>query len=361
MNTILLYYPNFERGGVKLNFLSFLRETKKLKNKKIIISNSKDILKNLDKNFKFYNIKWKIDFLSKSKILNSFLSLLVIIQVLIKKKNIVTISFQSSFFVTLISFFLMKKIIIRVSEDPFGATKFSENKIKAIFIFLTKFITYNLSSKILTNSKLMKRNISKMIFNKKKIILFYNQNISKNDNYKIVKKKKFTFLHIGRLCSQKNQVLLIKAFSILLKKKPNHNMLIVGDGKDRKKLINLTKSLKLNNKIKFISWKKNLKKYYQQSRIFVLPSLYEGLPNVLIDALKFNLVAICRDVSGVRDIYNKSGIYFKNNNANTLSNKMLMSITEYNYFKNLVKNEKNNLNKFLNFDLKFKLINLIEH
>ena len=361
MHTILLYYPNFERGGVKLNFLSFLREIKKLKNEKIVISNSQDILKYLDKNFNFFNINWSVSFLSKSKILNSFLSLIVIIKVLIKKKRVVTISFQSSFFVTLISFLLMKKIIIRVSEDPFGATKFSQNKIKAIFIFLTKFITYNLCSKILANSKLMKKNISKMIFNKKKIILFYNQNISKNENYQIVKRRKYTFLHIGRLCSQKNQVLLIKAFSILLKKKPNHNMLIVGDGIDKKKLINLTKSLKINDRVKFIGWKKNLTKYYRQSKIFVLPSLYEGLPNALIDALKFNLVAICRDVSGVRDIYNKSAIYFENNNANTLSNKMLMGIIKYNYFKNLVKKENNNLKKFFNFDLKYKLKSLIEN
>ena len=58
------------------------------------------------------------------------------------------------------------------------------------------------------------------------------------------------------------------------------------------KLRNLIKKLGLIRKVKLIPWKKNLKKYYTKSDIFVLTSLYEGLGNVFIDAVNNSLPCI---------------------------------------------------------------------
>ena len=51
-----------------------------------------------------------------------------------------------------------------------------------------------------------------------------------------------------------------------------------------------------------------------ESDFFVLPSLYEGMPNVLIDAINYEVPSICSDASGVDDILlkGKGGIIIKN-------------------------------------------------
>ena len=48
---------------------------------------------------------------------------------------------------------------------------------------------------------------------------------------------------------------------------------------------NLVNKLNLNKRIKFSGWKTDLKNYYLNSKLFILNSLYEGLGNVLIDAV----------------------------------------------------------------------------
>ncbi|WP_338733826.1 glycosyltransferase family 4 protein [Mangrovimonas cancribranchiae] len=127
---------------------------------------------------------------------------------------------------------------------------------------------------------------------------------------------------VGRLEAQKNQELLIRAFS----KIPSNSweLILIGDGKLKTKYINLAKSLNVSN-IVFLGSIKNISHYYNTSKIFVLPSNYEGFPNALIEAMYFGVACIATDCpSGPSDIIinNKNGFLIPTNDQNALKNKL---------------------------------------
>ena len=80
----------------------------------------------------------------------------------------------------------------------------------------------------------------------------------------------------------------------------------------------------------------------------LFPSLYEGLPNTLIDAVNFNLPCISSNCSGAKDILLKdSRIFSPSNNYEILSKKIEFMILEYRKILNQNKILKKNLSKFL--------------
>ena len=258
--------------------------------------------------------------------------------------NKIVYSFQSSFFPSIVCFLFRIKFLVRVSEDPLGATKHADERLASSIIFLSKIITYNLSTKIIVNAKIMKKNVQLFLFRKSKVYLIYNSVINKIQD--IRKKRKNVFINVGRLCKQKNQISLIKAFYLLNKINKDYKLIICGDGPDRNKLEKLCYNLKISKKVKFYGWIKNPTKIYKVSKFFVLTSLYEGLPNSLIDARNYGLVCISTNVSGVQDILNDKTLIIKNNDVRSIYKKMLYSITNYKKLKNKNK-DKIKLNNFL--------------
>jgi len=95
----------------------------------------------------------------------------------------------------------------------------------------------------------------------------------------------------GRLVRQKGFDYLLNAFSIV-SKGLSCRLMIVGKGKEEKKLMKLVEQLKINEKVDFPGFQKNPYKYLARSKIFVLSSLYEGFPNVLLEALALGVSSI---------------------------------------------------------------------
>ena len=360
MKALIIYYPNFERGGVKINFINFLKILKNLDFKKYIITDTNISKSLLGRNIRIFKIPTIKIALINHKVFSSLISTFAFVKLLIKLRKIETriVSFQSSFFISILCFLLKKKLIIRVSEDPIEATNYADTFFLNYIVFLSKIITYNFAHTILANSTQMKKNISRMCFNKKKIKLLFNMNIKKI-NKNIDAKKKNIFLSVGRLCKQKNQSLMIKSFNYFNKFKKNFILLVIGDGPDRQKLQKMVDCYKLNRNIKILGWKNNIKKYYDTSRYFILPSLYEGLPNALIDALNSGLIALSTNVSGVKDIYGNNFISIDKTNYISLGRKMI-DVTNH-YQKNLKRTmkQRKNLKIFLNSKLSEKYIKIL--
>lgn len=105
----------------------------------------------------------------------------------------------------------------------------------------------------------------------------------------------FVIGHIGRFMRQKNHIFLLEIFKEVLKKNDNARLLLVGDGKLRKKLEAIVKKEGLGNKILFLGIRDDVAELYSAMDIFVLPSLYEGLPVVGIEAQASGLPFICSD------------------------------------------------------------------
>ena len=256
---------------------------------------------------------------------------------------------QSSMIPILISKFYRIKIVARNAEDPISSFIYSGKKIYSFIIFLLRFFIYNLSDGIITNSYGSKKSLGLFLINKRKICAIYNPYLKKIN---IIKKKnrKKQILAVGRLCKQKNFEFLIKVFKIFSKKNPEYRLILLGDGEYRYKIKKLISSLNLSKKIIMKGWVKNTNKFFLESKLFIIPSLYEGLGNVVIDSLNNNTPVIASKCkSGPREVIknNKGGYLVEVNDINQTVNKMNYCINNYNEALFKTKYARLYLNRFL--------------
>lgn len=94
----------------------------------------------------------------------------------------------------------------------------------------------------------------------------------------------FLIGHVGRFSQQKNQIELIDIFSELLKINTEFMLLLIGDGELKSKVIEKCRQNKISDKVIILDSKSNIYEYYQAMDLFVMPSLFEGLPIVGIEA-----------------------------------------------------------------------------
>ena len=89
---------------------------------------------------------------------------------------------------------------------------------------------------------------------------------------------------VGRLCLQKNQVFLLKTFKLMLEHNANYLLLLIGDGPDKKKIDRIVQELKIEENVMFLNPQGDVAPFYSAMDIFCLPSLWEGLGMVLVEA-----------------------------------------------------------------------------
>ena len=106
----------------------------------------------------------------------------------------------------------------------------------------------------------------------------------------------------GRLVLQKDFPTLLKAFADL-KRSRNARLIILGRGPDKPQLVNLAHELGIQTDVEFAGFQSNPFSYIAQSQVFVLSSLFEGLPTVLIEALACGTPVVATDcLAGPREI-----------------------------------------------------------
>lgn len=98
-------------------------------------------------------------------------------------------------------------------------------------------------------------------------------------------------LAVGRLSKEKGFDYLLKAFAIV-SDKMDVRLLVMGEGEEEEHLKGLCQRFGINSKIYFAGFQENPYKYMKRSTIFVLSSLFEGFPNVLIEAMVCGLPVI---------------------------------------------------------------------
>lgn len=341
---ILIFYPSYENGGA----------TKNLQNLITFFTYQNIHVKLITGNARYSNFiykKNKFEIVKPKKIISLFffqrvnysfsvLKLFFKNVKLINSKDTVILSMQSHLLSVLSCKLLNKKIIMRNSEDPFGATKYADEKFLSILVFLSKFISFNFSDGIITNSKKSFESIKFFLLNKDKVNLIFNPYLNKINKIKKNNHKKNHILAVGRFSKQKNFSFLIDTFRDFHKKFKDYKLIIIGSGQKKGEIINQINLLKIKNKVEILSWKENLEQHFRKSKFFVLPSLYEGLPNILIDAINNGIPCIASKCSGSMDILknNKSGLIFDINDKNQLLRLMYKMHYNYNFYnKNAVK------------------------
>ena len=322
---IIFFCPSIEEGGVEKNLINICNGFQK-KHKISLITANKNKKKFFEKKINF--ISPKTDFFNnKSRIIKSIYCIYLLLKNY-KKKNII-VSFQSNILAIIMSKILNYKVIIRSNQSP---NNYAKNIIKrSVMSFF-----YKKADKIIVNSNEFKNEFKKF-FNLQSVPI-YNL-IEKTSNLKKLSKKPIynnffsnskkiiNILSVGRLVPQKNQITILKALN-LIKNKKKFKFYLIGKGSEYYNLQKFINENKLNNHIKILNFKDNIYPYYKKADVFVLSSLYEGLPNTLIEALTFGLPIISTNCkTGPKEILNKEkyGKLFKIKDHTTLSKLILKS------------------------------------
>lgn len=108
-------------------------------------------------------------------------------------------------------------------------------------------------------------------------------------------KNEFVIGHVGRYCYIKNQMFLLDIFVEVLKKKPDAKLLLIGKGEDEATLRKKVSELSLDGKVIFLLDRSDVRELYQVMDVFVMPSIFEGLPVVGVEAQANGLPCVVSD------------------------------------------------------------------
>lgn len=101
--------------------------------------------------------------------------------------------------------------------------------------------------------------------------------------------------HVGRFSKVKNHKFLIKIFTEYHLKNPKSKLLLIGNGELRTKIKEMTKKNNINEYVIIKDECKDIYKYYNAMDVFLMPSLYEGIPLTLIEAQANGLKIVASD------------------------------------------------------------------
>ena len=177
---------------------------------------------------------------------------------------------------------------------------------------LTKLL-YNKADLIVVVSNTLKYDlVLNFGLNENKIKVIYNpydvENIKEMAKETIADKYKEIFenpviITAGRLTQQKAQWNLIRSFKKVKKDMPDAKLVILGQGDLEDYLKELAKELDLEKDVHFLGFQENPFKYIAKSTIYAFPSLYEGFPNAMCEAMVCGVPVISADCkSGPREI-----------------------------------------------------------
>ena len=268
---------------------------------------------NDDVNVIFYPIKKDISSLGKFIIFRKWISFLKQVFKDIKPDNVLAMTLKIG---ALCSLSIPKKVRLTLREINDPKSKVRSRFIDSILFFICKRV-----DSIIFQTEWEAKCYPKKLKIKGRVVpnpIDVNVEASGTFNNEIVT--------MGRLINdQKRHDILIKAFSIFLKEKPDYVLKIYGDGPDLKKDCKLVDKLNLTDKIFFCGAKKNVHELIKNASIFVMTSEYEGLSNALIEAMLIGIPCITSDWNGSSEIIEDgvTGYIFKRNDIFSLSEKML--------------------------------------
>lgn len=331
---ILFVIPSFSGGGaerVVLNIISHL-EKNKYEISLVLFNKKGQYLSLLPDYIKIYDLK-KRNALSMIKLICSLTKLLREY----KPDSVVSFLYYSNIITMISKLLSFRKFKLIVSiRSPFNK-EFKSRRFKKLFYFLYKQLLIKYPDCILVNSIASKKQLLQFTkINDNRIKVIYNL-----FDLKIIEKLKDENLEdlcydsyvlaVGRLSYEKGFTCLLRAFS-LIKEKVNKRLVILGDGPDGIMLKELAINLGIQERVLFLGFQNNPYKFMKNASIFILTSLFEGFPNVLIEAMACGVPVISTDCpTGPNEIIinGVNGILIPPANEGILAEAML----------NLLKNE----------------------
>jgi len=183
-----------------------------------------------------------------------------------------------------------------------------------------RLINFKISKDLLT---VIPNGVDISVFNRIESSKMLDQYLNNKENY-----KKIVF--VGRLDTQKGVEYLIKAIPQVIQKFDKVHFFILGNGNLEAELKRLTKSLKIQSYTTFIDMipLEKMPEFYSSADIFCLPSLHEGFPLSIAEALSIGLIIVASATEGIPEaiIENENGFLVEPKNVNQLTEKLLKAL-----------------------------------
>ena len=301
---LILILNNLGGGGAERVALNLLRHLKRIENYDVtlfLIKNNGVYFDEIEKDIKvIYGSKYRFAISLPIILIKLFIACLG------KKHLISGTECEPTYFTNIIGFLQFKKPINWVHVT---LSEYFKN-IPPMHKLFTK-ISYMLPSKIICVSNGVKEDHLSLFPKNKNISVIYNildKDIifQKVTSEEIINHKSY-LCSVGRLSHQKGFDILIKAVNILVPKYPNIYIKIFGMGPLYEELNNLIVSLNLQNNIKLMGFEKNIYQKIKNSNALILPSRFEGLGMVLLEAMLLSVPVIATNCPfGPREIIGNS-------------------------------------------------------
>src|SRR4030042_2913741 len=360
---IILVITRGEIGGAQVAILNLAKALKNMGQVVIVGSNDERYLNDELMQYKIPAIQFK--WLKRTY--NPFAIIMFILELykFIKEYNFDVVHLNSSnvlFGAVGINLFKKKTNIIFTFH---GLSILDENYkvpnlLKKAYCYLFKFLLLFFNKPVFVSQRNMDDAIRLKIVKKGDVI--YNgleprelSFISKEDARLFLQKfigndlgDKFLIGSIGRLAYPKNYEFLIKVFSEILRIKNNTLCIIIGDGPDKHKYLNLVKEKGLENHFYLIGEIKDAYKYIKAFDLFVLPSKYEGLSITLLEALFAQVPILTTRVGGNPEVldYFDHQLYSLDNRDEFLR-KFKLIIEDRSLREDIIRRAKINANRYL--------------
>jgi L-malate glycosyltransferase len=109
-------------------------------------------------------------------------------------------------------------------------------------------------------------------------------------------------IHVGGFTFEKNHVRLLHIFKRIKASQSDVRLWLVGDGPLRFQVEQQVQELGLSDSVRFLGYRSDVLQLIQQAKVLVLPSIIEGLPGVLLEAMYCKTPVVAYDVGGISEV-----------------------------------------------------------
>jgi L-malate glycosyltransferase len=164
----------------------------------------------------------------------------------------------------------------------------------------------------------------KIIYNGIDTDMFYPKE-KVNDNITHI-----TLLCVSRLIPRKGLEYLIKAMPKIIEKRKDTKLIIIGDGPEKARLKQLSVDLGVDKNIELHGYvpHEKLPQIYRSADIFILPSLYEGMSNTILEAMASGLPIITTNTGGTKELIKGNGMIIKKKSSKDISDSVAMLLED---------------------------------
>ena len=245
--------------------------------------------------------------------LSSIVALLRLFLCLMKKKPTIVHSFlfRANILARIAGYLTGVPIVISSVRVMGGEKKY--------FHYVERITSFMVDHYVAVSESVRTYTIDKSRISDKKMSVIYNgvnvkdQNDSRERHAKIpfkIGNEDRILMTSGRLHEQKGHHYLIHAVSKVRKEFPKVKLLVIGEGEEENNLKKLVQSLDLTNVVIFTGLRSDIEGILHMAEIFILSSLWEGLPNALLEAMAAGKPVVATEVGGIPEllVHEETGI-----------------------------------------------------